>query len=65
MEAFQAYVENKRLAAGLHWTVIVLTKLNRQVDQRAITKEKKHLNIFKYIHYKHNQREYEASFQSS
>ena len=32
---------------------------------RAITKEKKHLNIFQYIHYKHNQMECKASFQSS
>ena len=32
-----------------------------KIDQRAITKEKKHLNIFRYIHYKQNQMEYKAS----
>ena len=36
-----------------------------KIDQRAITKEKKHLNICRHIHYKHNQMEYKASFQSS
>ena len=44
-----------------HWTVNCLDK----IDQRAITKEKNHLNIFRYIHYKHNQMEYKDSFQSS
>ena len=40
-----------------HWTVNCRDK----IDQRAITKEKKHLNIFRYIHYKQNQMEYKAS----
>ena len=46
-----------------HWTVNCLDK----IGQRAITKEKKHLNIFRYmyIHYKHNHMEYKASFQAS
>ena len=37
------------------------------ISQRAITKEKtlEYIQIFKYIHHKHNQRESKASFQSS
>ena len=36
-----------------------------KIGQRAITKEKTRMYLNKIIHYKHNQRGYKASFQSS